>query len=129
MSPMATSKKKTTAKKSAPVKKAAPKKATAKKAPAKKATAKKAPAKKTAAKKTSPVINIKNTTTSATPDLKVSINTAQIHDAIDKTADNVSLVINDFLDDAEKVIAEFESSIPKSIKKTSFFKRIFRRKK
>ena len=129
MSPMATQKKKTTAKK-APAKKAAPKKSTAKKAPAKKAPAKKTPAKKAPAAKTPSVVNVTSTTTtSGTPDFKVSFQTAPIHEAIDKTVENATVVINDIVDSVEEMVSTLDSALPESIKKTSFFKRIFRRKK
>jgi len=129
---MATQKKKSTPKKSAPAKKAAPaKKTTTKKAAPKKSSVKKAPVKKAPAKNNtaekvvkavSPVIKVTNTsTTSSTPDIKVNFNVAPIHSVVDKTVDNISVAVNDIVDDLE---VAFES-----IQKVSFFKRIFRRKK
>lgn len=135
MSDMSTQKKKTTAKKKAPAKKAAPKKSTAKKAapkksPTKKAPAKKAPAKKASGSKSTSVVNLTSTTTtSGTPDFTVSFQAAPIHEAIDKTVESATVIINDFVDDIEEAVANLESALPESIKKTSFFKRIFRRKK
>jgi hypothetical protein len=141
---MTTQKKKSTPKKSAPVKKAttkktttkkaAPKKSPAKKSPAKKAPAKKAPAKKNsvekAVKAVSPVIKVtKTTTTSSNPDIKVSFNAAPIHTAVDKTVDNISVVINDIVDDFETVMENINLVFPDEVKKLSFFKRIFRLKK
>ena len=136
---MATQKKKSTPKKSAPVKKTAAKKTTVKKAAPKKAPVKKAPAKKagkpksTAEKVTkavSPVVNVTTTsTTSGTPDIKVNFNAAPIHSAVDKAVDNVSIVINDIADDIETVIENIQLAFPDEVKKVSFFKRIFSRKK
>ena len=139
MCDMATQKKKSTPKKSAPAKKAVAKKTTAKKAAPKKSPAKKAPAKKAAAPKSnvekvvkavSPVINVtKTSTTSSTPDIKVNFNAAPIHSAVDKTVDNISVVINDIVDDFETVFENIQLAFPDEVKKVSFFKRIFSRKK
>jgi hypothetical protein len=137
---MTTQKKKSTPKKSAPAKKAAPaKKTTTKKAAPKKSPVKKAPAKKTAAKKStaqkvakavSPVINVtKTSTTSSTPGIKVNFNAAPIHSAVDKTVDNISVVINDTVDKYETVMENINLVFPDEVKKLSFFKRIFRLKK
>jgi hypothetical protein len=133
MSAMATQKKKSTPK-SAPVKKAAAKKTTAKKAPAKKAPAKKKAAPKSAAEKVakavSPVVKVTTTsTTSGTPDIKVKFDAAPIHSAVDKAVDSASIVINDIADDIETVIENIQLAFPDEVKKISFFKRIFRRKK
>ena len=138
MSVMATQKKKSTPKKSAPAKKATAKKTTTKKAASGKAPAKKAATKKAAPKSTaekvvkavSPVINVtKTSTTSSTPDIKVNFNTAPIHSAVDKTVDNISVVINDIVDDFETVFENIQLAFPDEVKKVSFFKRIFSRKK
>jgi hypothetical protein len=127
---MSTQKKKTTAKKSAPTKKAAPKKSSAKKAPAKKAAAAKTPAKKAPAKKAAPVVKIaKTNTTSSSPDLKVTINSESIHEAVDKGVDKATIVINDFVDEIEKAASKIEWALSDDVKKTSLFKRIFGRKK
>jgi len=139
MSVMATQKKKSTPKKSAPVKKAAAKKTTAKKAAPKKSPAKKAPAKKASSPKNtaekvvkavSPVVKVTTTsTTSGTPDIKVNFNAAPIHSAVDKAVDNASIVINDLVDDFETAFENIQSALPEEVKKLSFFKKIFRRKK
>jgi len=146
MSLMATQKKKSTPKKAAPAKKAATKKAPAKKAVAKKAAPKKSPAKKAPAKKattakkapvkkaqSSSVVGFSTSTSTSTstsiPEVNVTFNAAPIHEAVDKTVDTISIVINDVIDDFEKAATALESALPASVKKTSFFKRIFRRKK
>jgi len=146
MSLMATQKKKSTPKKAAPAKKAATKKAPAKKAVAKKAAPKKSPAKKAPAKKattakkapvkkaqSSSVVGFSTSTSTSTstsiPEVNVTFNAAPIHEAVDKTVDTISIVINDVIDDFEKAATALESALPASVKKTSFFKRIFGRKK
>lgn len=140
MSSMTTQKKKSTPKKSAPAKKAAPaKKTTTKKAAPKKSSVKKAPAKKAPAQKSavekavkavSPVVKVtKTSTSSSTPDIKVSFNTTPIHTAVDKTVDNISVVVNDIVNDFETVMENINLVFPDEVKKISFFKRIFRLKK
>ena len=136
---MATQKKKSTPKKSAPAKKAAPKKTTAKKAapkksPAKKTSTAKAPTPKSTAEKVvkavSPVVKVtKTSTTSSNPDIKVNFNAAPIHSAVDKTVDNISIAINDAVDEIETVMEKINLVFPNEVKKLSFFKRIFRLKK